>query len=78
MAVKLRLSRTGQRNHALYRLVAIDEHKKRDGRTVEILGSYDPHQTKNKLTVNDERLKYWLSVGAQTTKTVGEILKTVK
>jgi small subunit ribosomal protein S16 len=76
MAVKIRLARTGKRGHALYRLVAIDEHKKRDGRTVEILGQYDPHKTDDKLMVHRERVDYWLSVGARPTETVRHLLKT--
>ncbi len=73
MAVKIRLARFGKRGHALYRLVAIDEHKKRDGSAVETLGNYDPHT--RKLEIKNDRLKYWLSVGAKPTKTVSDLLK---
>ena len=75
MAVKLRLARFGKTGHAMYRLVAIDEHKKRNGRAVDTLGSYDPHKKENKLTVDQEKLKYWLSVGAKPTETVAHLLK---
>lgn len=76
MAVKIRLARFGKTGHALYRLVAIDEHKKRDGEAIEILGNYDPHQKvkSEKLKVKSERIKYWLSVGAKPTKTVAGLL----
>lgn len=76
MAVKIRLARFGKTGHALYRLVAIDEHKKRDGEAIEILGNYDPHAKvkSEKLKVKSERIKYWLSVGAKPTKTVASLL----
>ena len=75
MAVKLRLTRTGKRNHPTYRLVAIDEHKKRDGRFIEILGHYNPRDTSNYLSVKLDRVKHWLSVGAQPSATVASLLK---
>ncbi len=74
MAVKLRLTRVGKTNQPLYRLVAIDEHKKRDGRAIEILGSYDPTQKTNQVTVKKDRLDYWLSVGAKPSDTVKHLL----
>lgn len=76
MAVKLRLARFGKTGHALYRLVAIDEHKKRNGKAVEIIGNYDPHKTTKKLILKKDRLDYWLSVGARPTETVKNLLVT--
>lgn len=75
MAVKLRLARFGKRNKPLYRLVAIDEHKKRNGAAIEILGTYDPNNKDNKMVVNKTRVNYWLSVGATPTETVMQLLK---
>jgi small subunit ribosomal protein S16 len=77
MAVKIRLSRFGKTGTAFYRVVAIDEHFKRDGRAIEVLGTYDPHsQIKNdKLKIKNDRVKYWLSVGARPTPTVERLLK---
>lgn len=75
MAVKLRLARFGKTGHALYRLVAIDEHKKRNGKAMEIIGNYDPHKTAQKLILKKDRLDYWLSVGAKPTETVAWLLK---
>lgn len=77
MAVKIRLARFGKLSKAVYRLVAIDEHKKRDGRAVEILGQYDPHKKTNKLVVKSDRLNHWLSVGAKPTVTVSQLLKKI-
>lgn len=74
MAVKIRLARIGKTNQPLYRVVAIDEHQKRDGQAIETLGSYNPHQTTNKLTIKKDRLDYWLSVGAKPTNTVAHLL----
>lgn len=75
MAVKLRFTRTGRANQPSYRLVAIDEHKKRDGRFIEILGSYNPLAVSDKFHYLKDRVKYWLSVGAQPTNTVKHLLK---
>ncbi len=75
MAVKLRLTRTGKTGSAHYRLVAIDEHKQRNGRAIEILGSYNPHDKQNKITIKKDRVDYWLSVGAKPTATVAHLLK---
>lgn len=77
MAVKLRLSRVGKTGAALYRLIVIDEHLKRDGKAVEIVGSYNPHAIKDKLIVKKDRLNYWLSVGAKPTQTVHELLSRI-
>lgn len=74
MAVKIRLTRTGKTNQPLYRVVAIDEHKKRDGQAIEILGAYDPHKTNGKLSIKKDRLDYWLSVGAKPTATVSSLI----
>ena len=77
MAVKIRLARFGKTGKPLYRLVAIDEHFKRNGKAVEILGTYNPHEKvkSQKLKVKSDRVKYWLSVGAKTTETVASLLK---
>jgi small subunit ribosomal protein S16 len=77
MAVKIRLARFGKTGKPLYRLVAIDEHFKRNGKAVEILGTYNPHEKvkSQKLKVKSDRVKYWLSVGAKPTETVASLLK---
>ena len=75
MAVKIRLTRIGKANQPLYRLVAIDESKKRGGSAIEILGTYNPHKTTTKLEVKKDRVNYWMSVGARPTETVANLLK---
>lgn len=75
MAVKIRLSRVGTTGKPVYRLVAIDEHKKRNGMAIEILGNYEPLANPAKVTLKNDRIKYWLSVGATPTDTVRHLIK---
>lgn len=75
MAVKLRLARFGKTGNPQYRLVAIDEHKKRNGRAIEILGTYNPHDKTNLIDYKKDRVKYWLSVGATPSDTVRQLLQ---
>lgn len=75
MAVKIRLKRLGKRKQPFYRIVAIDESKKRQGREIENLGYYDPVIDPPGVKLNKERISYWLSVGARSSETVGYILK---
>ncbi|MBN1916199.1 30S ribosomal protein S16 [Candidatus Dojkabacteria bacterium] len=72
--VKLRLARFGRKNIPFYRLVAIQARTKRSGEAIEYLGTYNPKLEKNKLTIKEDRIKYWLSVGAQPTDTVHHLL----
>jgi small subunit ribosomal protein S16 len=67
MALKIRLARGGRRNLPYYRIVATDSRNPRDGRFLEKLGTYNPLVSKdnpNRVTLNVERIKYWLSQGA--------------
>jgi small subunit ribosomal protein S16 len=73
--VKIRLSRTGAKKKPTYRIVVADEDFKRDGRFLENIGTYDPKVNPVKLTVKQERLKYWVGQGAQATDTVRTLLK---
>ena len=77
MSVKLRLKRTGRRNLPCYRLNAIDSRAPRDGRVIEELGLYDPLQKQpdKQISIKRERIEYWLSVGAQPSKTVASLLE---
>ena len=71
--VKIRLQRFGSAKRPFYRIVAADALAKRDGRFLEIVGTYDPRADQVKL--NNESIEKWLSVGAQPTDTVKSILK---
>ena len=77
MAVKLRLKRTGRRHLPCYRLNAIDSRAPRDGRVIEELGMYDPLQKEleKQISFKRERIEYWLSVGAQPSETVANLLE---
>ncbi len=77
MAVKLRLQRLGRTNRSFFRLNAIDSRSPRDGRVIEQLGHYDPHEKdKAKQFVADlERCTHWLNVGAIPSETVSSLLK---
>ncbi len=77
MAVRLRLKRTGRRNRPFYRIGAFHHRTRRDGRPVEDLGWYDPliPQKEKSFVINEERAKYWLSVGAKASDTVRSFLK---
>ncbi len=77
MSVRLRLKRLGRTHRSFFRLAAMDSRSPRDGRVLEELGYYDP-ANKNKdqqLKLNEERIKYWLGVGADPSETVAKLLK---
>lgn len=77
MAVKIRLSRVGKKKAPVYRIVAIDSRKKRDGAYLENLGTYDA--TRGIIVqFHQDRIDYWLSQGAQTTDSVKKIMKSSK
>ncbi|MBL8878644.1 MAG: 30S ribosomal protein S16 [Phycisphaerales bacterium] len=77
MAVVLRMKRFGRTHRPVYRLGASDSRKPRDGRVLEELGQYDPmnKDAAAQVKLNVERIQYWLSVGAQPSETVGNLLK---
>lgn len=72
--VKLRLTRTGKRGEPHYRIIAIHARTKREGRALEYLGYYNPRTKPSTVTLKDERIKYWLSQGAQPTNIVRSLL----
>lgn len=75
MSVKIRLARHGAKKRPFYRIVAADSECPRDGKFLEKLGTYNPVKEPVEVTVNLERVKYWLDQGAITTNTVRTILK---
>lgn len=72
--VKLRLKRMGKKGAPFYRIVAADSRSPRDGCFIEQIGTYDPTKAENKVTLDKELTKKWLSNGAQPTDTVRSIL----
>lgn len=77
MAVRIRLSRGGSKKRPFYRIVAADQRAPRDGRFIERLGSYNPMLPKDhadRLVVDAEKVKSWLSKGAQPTERLQKLL----
>ena len=75
MAVHLRLARTGRHKRPMYRVVAADSRKARDGRFIEILGQYNPRQEPSHLKVDNDKAVAWLKQGAQPTERVRKLLE---
>ena len=74
MAVKLRLLRMGAKKAPFYRIVAADSRSPRDGRFIELLGTYDPRTNPAKVTIKEEEVLKWLNEGAQPSDTVKNLL----
>ena len=75
MAVKLRLMRMGKTKQPTYRVVAADSRSPRDGRFIEIVGTYEPRQEPSKIVIDNEKALAWLRKGAQPTERVQKILE---
>jgi small subunit ribosomal protein S16 len=78
MATKIRLARGGSKKRPYYRIVASDARAPRDGDYIEKLGTYNPLLAKDnadRVQYDAERMKYWLSTGAQPTETVARLLR---
>jgi small subunit ribosomal protein S16 len=75
VAVKIKLKRLGRTRVPTYRIVVADARTKRDGRAIEEIGKYHPKEEPSFIEVNSERAQHWLSVGAQPTEPVLNILK---
>jgi len=73
MAVKLRLRRMGSKKKPFYRIVAADSRYERDGRFLEIVGTYDPANSKSEAVVDEEKAIKWINTGAIPTDTVRDI-----
>jgi len=77
MAVRIRLTRMGRRNHPIYRIVVMDARSPREGKYIDILGTYDP-KNKKILEIKPEKVKEWISKGAEITDRAKAILKIAK
>ena len=75
MAVKLRLTRVGSKKNPIYRVVAADSRSPRDGRFIEIVGRYNPQQEPSLIELDEDKVRDWLSKGAQPSETVKRLLK---
>ncbi len=78
MAVTIRLARHGAKKKPFYRIVATPSKSPRDGRFLEVLGTYDPRNKATGLNLNLEGLNSWLSKGAEASDTVRRLMKRAK
>ena len=78
MSVSIRLRREGSKNRPYYRVVVTDSRSPRDGKFIEILGTYDPKLTGQNSSFSVERAEYWISKGAQPSDTVRSLIKKQK
>jgi small subunit ribosomal protein S16 len=74
VTVKLRLMRMGKKKQPTYRVVATDERSPRDGRFIEIVGTYQPRSDPSVVEIDNEKAVKWLANGAQPTDTVRKLL----
>ena len=75
MAVRLRLTRVGGRKDPIWRVVVADQRSPRDGRVIEIVGRYNAQTEPSTVVLDEDRVKLWLSRGAQPTDTVRKLLR---
>ncbi len=75
--VRIRLRRAGGKGQPTHRIVAADRESPRDGRFIEILGDYNPRTEPSTIRIKEDRVFYWLSVGAQPSDSVQQIFRTV-
>ncbi|MEE9312836.1 MAG: 30S ribosomal protein S16 [Planctomycetota bacterium] len=76
--LRIRLTRTGRKHYHTFRIVAAEKTSPRDGRFVEVLGTYNPNlanDDENKLIIKEDRINHWLGKGAQPSHTVWTLLR---
>jgi small subunit ribosomal protein S16 len=78
MAVAIRLRREGALNRPYFKVVVADKRSPRDGKFIEIVGTYDPKKRGNNSTLKLDRVEYWISRGAQPSDTVRSLIKKNK
>jgi small subunit ribosomal protein S16 len=78
MAVSIRLRREGAKNRPYYKIVVADSRSPRDGKFIEIIGTYDPKKRDHNSTLKMERAEYWIAQGAQPSDTVRSLIKKNK
>ncbi|MBC7844250.1 MAG: 30S ribosomal protein S16 [Gemmatimonadaceae bacterium] len=73
--VRIRLRRVGRKKAPVYRIVVADSKSPRDGKFIEIIGTYSPRLTEGAVTIKVDRANHWLDVGAQASDTVRSLLR---
>jgi small subunit ribosomal protein S16 len=75
MAVRLRLTRIGGKKNPIWRVVVADQRSARDGRIIETVGQYNAQTEPSTIKIDEERVRHWLSKGAQPTDQVRKLIK---
>jgi small subunit ribosomal protein S16 len=78
MAVSIRLRREGAKNRPYYKVVVADSRSPRDGKFIEIIGTYDPKKPDHNSALKVDRAEYWIARGAQASDTVRSLIKKNK
>lgn len=75
MAVRIRLTRMGRKKKPYYRIIVANNESKRDGKFLDIIGTYDPMQEPESVSIDTEKLNDWLGKGAKPSVTVSNLIK---
>jgi small subunit ribosomal protein S16 len=75
MSVRVRLTRVGGKKNPIWRVVVADQRSPRDGRVIETIGRYNAQTEPSEITLDKERLQYWLDRGAQPSHTVKKLMR---
>jgi small subunit ribosomal protein S16 len=75
MAARIRLARIGSKKNPVYRVVVADSRSPRDGKFIEIIGRYNPQTDPSTIELDEDKIRDWLSKGAQPSQTVQRLLK---
>jgi small subunit ribosomal protein S16 len=75
MAVRIRLTRKGRKKQPFYRIVVADSEAPRDGKFLDIVGTYDPMQNPAAVSIDNEKLDSWMKKGAKPTETVESLIR---
>lgn len=75
MAVRIRLTRLGRKKKPFYRIIVADSESKRDGKFLDVVGTYDPLKNPASIIINNDKLQEWLGRGALPTITVQSLIK---
>jgi small subunit ribosomal protein S16 len=78
MSVSIRLRREGAKNRPYYKVVVADSRSPRDGKFIEVIGTYDPKKPSHNSSLKLDRAEYWISKGAQPSDTVRSLIKKNK
>jgi small subunit ribosomal protein S16 len=73
--LKIKLQPTGKRHQRFYRIVVAEGKSKLSGKVIDILGTYNPHDLKNKIEIDQDKYQQWLTKGAQPTDTIRKLVK---